>query len=62
LDIIGKVYKPTGEIIEQDGIESPVMAPVPGYHANLRVMCDFDAELLAEVTINPPNNPSRGWA
>jgi hypothetical protein len=64
LDVVGKVYKPTGEIIEQDGVEAPVMAAVPGYHANLRVMdaSNFDAELLAEVTINPPNNPSRGWA
>jgi hypothetical protein len=64
LDVVGKVYKPTGEIIEQDGVESPVMAAVPGYHANLRVMdaSNFDAELLAEVTINPPNNPARGWA
>ena len=64
LDVVGKVYKPTGEIIEQDGVESPVMAAVPGYHANLRVMdaSNFDAEMLAEVTINTPNNPSRGWA
>ena len=64
LDVVGKVYKPTGEIIEQDGVESPVMAAVPGYHANLRVIdaSNFDAELLAEVTINPPNNPARGWA
>jgi hypothetical protein len=64
LDVVGKVYKPTGEIIEQDGVESPIMAAVPGYHANLRVMdaSNFDAELLAEVTINPPNNPARGWA
>jgi hypothetical protein len=40
------------------------MAAVPGYHANLRVMdaSNFDAELLTEVTINPPNNPARGWA
>jgi hypothetical protein len=64
LDVVGKVYKPTSEIIEQDGVESPVMAAVPGYHANLRVMdaSNFDAELLTEVTINPPNNPARGWA
>jgi hypothetical protein len=64
LDVVGKVYKPTSEIIEQDGVESPIMAAVPGYHANLRVMdaSNFDAELLTEVTINPPNNPARGWA
>ena len=65
LDVIGKVYKPTGEIItDADGIESPAMAAVPGYHANLRVIdaSEFDPEMLADMTINPPNNPARGWA
>jgi hypothetical protein len=64
LDVIGAVYKPTGEVIEEDGVAAPVMKAVPGFHANLRVIdaSNFDAELLAEVTINPPNNPARGWA
>jgi hypothetical protein len=64
LDVIGAVYKPTGEVIEEDGVAAPVMKAVSGFHANLRVIdaSNFDAELLAEVTINPPNNPARGWA
>ena len=35
-----------------------------GYHANLRVInaSDFDAKLLASITIDPPANPVRGWA
>ena len=35
-----------------------------GYHANLRVIdaSNFDAETLAAVTIDTPDNPVRGWA
>ena len=64
LDVVGKVYKPTGEIIKQDGAESPVMAAVPGYHANLRVIdaSNFDVNMLNEIAINAPTNPARGWA
>jgi hypothetical protein len=49
LDVIGTIWKATGE-------------PIYGYHANLRVLCDFDAEPLAGITINTPHNPVRGWA
>lgn len=35
-----------------------------GYHANLRVIdaSNFDAETLAAITIDTPDNPVRGWA
>lgn len=35
-----------------------------GYHANLRVIdaSNFDAEMLASITIDAPSNPVRGWA
>lgn len=35
-----------------------------GYHANLRVIdaSNFDAGMLANITIDAPSNPVRGWA
>ena len=64
LDVIGTVYKPTGKVLTTDEGEVPEMSAVDGFHANLRVMVDdkFDAEMLTEMSINPPNNPVRGWA
>jgi hypothetical protein len=64
LDVIGAVYKPTGEVIEEDGVAAPVMKAVPGFHANLRVInaSNFDANMLNEIAINAPTNPARGWA
>jgi hypothetical protein len=64
LDVIGAVYKPTGEVIEEDGVAAPVMKAVPGFHANLRVIdaSNFDVNMLNEIAINVPTNPARGWA
>ena len=60
IDLIGTVYKPTGEVVvDDDGIEAPVMAPVQGYHANVRVL-DAAPELEAYQVF--PQNPVRGWA
>ena len=53
LDVIGTVYKPTGNFIQQtvgeSTIEVPEMAAVPGFHANLR----GPADLAPTVTIVP---------
>jgi hypothetical protein len=64
LDVIGTIYKPTGEMTLVDGIETPVMAKVDGFHANLRVIdaSSFDADTIADIVINAPRNPARGWA
>ncbi len=64
LDVVGKVYKPTGEVIEEDGVAAPVMKAVPGFHANLRVIdaSNFDVNMFNEIAINAPTNPARGWA
>ena len=65
LDVIGIVYKPTGEMItdSETGIQYPANAPIDGFHANLRVMAeDFDTSLISELIISAPNNPVRGWA
>jgi len=62
LDVIGTIYRPTGTVIQTPEGEVDEMRPLPGYHANLRLMGEFDAELLADIAIDPPNNPARGWA
>ena len=53
LDVIGVVYKPTGNTIQQTvgdrTIEVPEMVAVPGFHANLR----GPADLAPTVTIVP---------
>ena len=53
LDVIGVVYKPTGNVVQQTvgdtTVEVPEMAAVPGFHANLRGLAD----LAPTVTIVP---------
>lgn len=54
----GTVYSPTGEVTEIDGIETPVMAAVPGYHVNVRIMGDFTPPELEPFMLDPePTNP-----
>ena len=64
LDVIGDVYKPTGETIQTDDGVQDVLRNVGGFHANLRVIdaSSFDADKIALITIETPNNPVRGWA
>ena len=48
LDIIGTIYKPTGNIIQQTvgdmAVEVPEMAPLSGFHANMRGPADLAAK------------------
>lgn len=63
LDVIGDVYKPTGETIQTDEGQLSWVQSVGGFHANLRVMTDdFDPSLLTDIIIDMPSNPVRGWA
>ena len=64
LDVIGDVYKPTGETIQTDDGVQNVLRNVGGFHANLRVIdaSSFDADKIASITIETPNNPVRAWA
>ena len=54
LDVIGVIYKPTGKMLDTDMGEVPETAPLPGYHANLRVMGEFDLELFKDIAIDAP--------
>jgi hypothetical protein len=60
IDTIGIIYKPTGETTEQDGMAVPVMAPIEGWHVNVRVV-DEDAEALQAFEVHPAT-PMRVWA
>jgi hypothetical protein len=61
LDIIGVIYKPTGEVDDEG---NPEMEPIEGYHANIRKWVgDFEAEQLAALPlIADPTHPVRIWA
>lgn len=62
LDIIGTVYQPTGNMLtDAEGFEYPEMAPVSGYHANLREDLT-DEQQAALPTIKAPATPMRIWA
>ena len=53
LDVIGTVYKPTGNVVQQTvgdrTVEVPEMVSVPGFHANLRGPAD-----LAPTVVTTP--------
>lgn len=36
VDVIGVIYKPTGKMIKTDDGEVPAMAPIAGWHVNVR--------------------------
>jgi hypothetical protein len=59
VDVIGVIYKPTGEMIQTDEGEVPEMAPLDGWHVNVRHTAEapeLDAYKVA------PKSPVRGWA
>jgi hypothetical protein len=59
MDVIGTVYKPTGESQEDDaGNLVPVLAPLEGFHVNF--IGTLSNHLLSKVVT--PNNPVRVWA
>jgi hypothetical protein len=59
VDIIGTIYKPTGEMIQTDEGEVPEMAALDGWHVNVR-HTDDAPELEAFRVF--PQSPSRMWA
>jgi hypothetical protein len=59
IDLIGTIYKPTGKMIDSDEGSYPEMAPVEGYHANVRVL--KEAPELEAYRVHP-KNAVRVWA
>ena len=61
LDVIGTIYQPTGEVTLVDGQEVPAMAPVPGYHVNVRTTSEELVTALDALRTYPVT-PVRVWA
>lgn len=59
VDVIGTVYQPTGNMVMFEDFEAPEMAPVPGWHANVRHTAS--APELAAYQVYP-QTPVRNWA
>ena len=58
LDVIGTIYQPTGIMLTDDeGNEYPEVAPIDGFHANIKT----DKVLEGLPTIEAPTTPYRKW-
>ena len=64
-DTIGLIHKATGNMLTDDeGMEYPEMAPVPGWHINLRIRGDYmrtEAEAIDTTYGVSPVTPTRRW-
>ena len=60
IDHIGTIWKPTGKMLQTEEGEVPEMAPLPGYHVNVRVVGE-DASALEAYRVHPVT-PVRVWA
>ena len=64
-DIVGLIHEPTGNMLtDAEGIEYPEMAPIPGWHVNLRIRGDYmrtEAEAIDAVSGVVPATPHRTW-
>ena len=59
VDVIGLIYKPTGKMFTNEDGEFPEMAPVEGWHVNVRHTAEMPELQAWAVT---PKTPSRVWA
>ena len=78
IDTIGVIYKPTGEMLLGEDGEYPAMAPIAGWHVNLRVNEDVaevnaESDAVQELILSEKlqalapyivqvNTPARVWA
>lgn len=61
IDSIGTIYQPTGNMITTDMGEQPEMAPLPGWHVNVRLAADHLVAALDGYKVEPAV-PVRVWA
>ncbi len=65
IDVVGVIYEPTGNMLTDDeGNEYPEMAPVDGWHVNMRLVGDAvreTVEALDETHGVTPETPMRVW-
>ena len=64
-DTVGLIHKATGVMLTDDeGMEYPEMAPIPGWHVNLRIRGDYmreEAEAIDAACGVSPVTPHRTW-
>jgi hypothetical protein len=62
IDTIGVIYKPTGLHTFVDGVDEsvPEMAPIEGWHVNVRLLDDEDGTPLEPFKVEP-STPMRVW-
>jgi hypothetical protein len=60
IDTIGLIYKLTGEMLMGEDGEYPEMAPIEGWHVNVRLVDGEDAEALEPFEVSP-QTPVRVW-
>jgi len=62
IDRIGTIYEETGEVeVDSEGVETPVMEAIEGYHVNVRALGDEDTESLQPYAVEVAT-PMRVWA
>ena len=65
IDVVGVIHEPTGTMLTDDeGNEYPEMAPVDGWHVNIRLVGDAKRETVEALDAThgvTPNSPSRVW-
>lgn len=59
VDVIGQIFKPTGETQQTEFGTVPVMAAVTGWHVNVRSSTEIEALKQYDVA---PATPARVWA
>jgi len=66
MDIVGVIHKPTGVMLtDAEGNEWPEMAPLDGWHINIRLIGDAVREAVEAVDAAygvTPETPARVWA
>lgn len=64
IDVVGEISEPTGVTLYEEGYPYPEMAPVPGWHVNIRLINDTylpEMETLSAYHVTP-DTPHRVWA
>lgn len=59
IDVIGAIYKPTGNMLATEDGDEPEMAPIAGWHVNVRH--NADAPELSAYAVEV-KTPVRAWA
>ena len=66
IDVVGVIYEPTGNMLTDDeGNEYPEMAPLDGWHLNIRLIGDKMRDMVEAIDAQygvTPNTPARVWA